>query len=112
MQTLSQSRIVLCWHIHKCQTLLLLAALLVTVVILCRAGIATSLCNSCEQAHARSNQLSEEKEALCTEVHLLATSSQIGSQTSNREASACSNELPSHVAFSRHRIMFFTSRVC
>ena len=85
MQTLSQSLIVLCWRIHKCQTLLLLAALLVVAVILCRAGIATSLCKSCEQAHARSHQLLEEKEDLCTEVHLLATSSLIASHTSSTE---------------------------
>ena len=82
MQTLSQSLIVLCWHIHNCQTL---AALLVTAVILCHAGIATSLCSSCEQAHARSRQLLEEKEDLCTEVHPLATSALIASQTSSIE---------------------------
>ncbi|CAK0783389.1 hypothetical protein CVIRNUC_006588 [Coccomyxa viridis] len=31
-------------------------------------GMATSLCKSCEQAHARSRQLLEEKEDLCTEL--------------------------------------------
>ena len=84
MQTLSQSLIALCWHIHNCQTVLLLAALLVTAVILCRAGMATSLCKSCEQAHARSRQLLEEKEDLCAEVHLLATSSRVTNQLQQR----------------------------
>ena len=106
MQTLLQSLTALCWHIHDCQTLPLLAALIKTAMLFCRAGIAISLCKTCEQAHARSRQLLEEKEDLCAEVHILTTSSLFASQSSSREAFACFDELPSHAVSSCHRVIF------
>ena len=73
MQRFPHSLTAPCWQIHTYQTLLLLAASVLPVASqLCRAGIAISLCKRCEQAHARSHQLLEEKENLCTEVLLRA----------------------------------------